>query len=192
MLHHLAPEKAWKTLQGQVPMTVILNQLEHPNQGTFGPQPQAARDQLLLDTLKSAVDKLKSLQGPEPSYWSWGRLHTVTFHHPLELLTDARPLLNLGPLPRPGDSYTVNNTSYKDENYDQLTGPSYREILDVGNWDESVVANAPGQSGQPGSPHYSDLVPLWDQTRYFPLLYSRAAVDKEAKDRLLLEPAPKP
>jgi penicillin amidase len=192
MLHRLAPENAWKTLQGRLPLTVILNRLEHPDQETFGPQPQAARDLLVLDTLKSAVQKLKSLQGSEPSYWSWGRLHTVTFHHPLELLTGARPLFNIGPFPRPGDSYTVNNTSYIGENFDQLSGPSYREILDVGNWDESVVANAPGESGQPGSPHYSDLVPLWDQTRYFPLLYSQAAVDKEAKDRLVLEPAAKP
>jgi penicillin amidase len=192
MLHHLAPENAWKTLQRNLSLTVILNSLEHPDQETFGAQPEAARNQLLLDTLKTAVEKLKSLQGSEPSYWSWGRLHTVTFHHPLELLTDARPFLDIGPLPRPGDSYTVNNTSYAGENFDQLSGPTYREILDVGNWDESVVANAPGQSGQPGSPHYSDLVPLWDQTRYFPLLYSQAAVEKQAKDRLLLEPVPKP
>jgi penicillin amidase len=192
MLHRLAPEKAWKTLQGRLPLTVILDSLKHPDQETFGAQPQAARDQLLLDTLKSAVQKLKSLQGSELSYWSWGRMHAVTFHHPLELLTGAGPLLNIGPLPRPGDSYTVNNTSYSGENFDQLSGPSYREILDVGNWDESVVANAPGESGQPGSPHYSDLVRLWDQTRYFPMLYSQAAVDKEAKDRLVLEPATKP
>jgi penicillin G amidase len=192
MLHHLAPENAWKTLQRNLSLTVILNSLEHPDQETFGAQPQAARDQLLLDTLKTAVEKLKSLQGSEPSYWSWGRLHTVTFHHPLELLIDAKPLLDIGPLPRPGDSYTVNNSSYAGENFDQLSGPSFREILDVGNWDESVVANAPGQSGQPGSPHYSDLVPLWEQTRYFPMLYSQAAVEKQAKDRLVLEPAPKP
>jgi penicillin amidase len=62
----------------------------------------------------------------------------------------------------------------------------------VGNWDESVVANVPGESGQPGSPHYSDLVPYWDQTRYFPMLYTRAAVEKQAKDRLILEPASQP
>jgi penicillin amidase len=192
MLHRLAPENAWKTLQERLPMTVILNSLKHPDEETFGPQPPSARDQLLLDTLKSSIEKLKSLQGSEPSYWSWGRLHTVTFHHPLELLTGARPLFNIGPFPRPGDSYTVNNTSYAGENFDQLSGPSYREIFDVGNWDESVVANAPGQSGQPGSPHYSDLVPLWDQTRYFHLLYSQAAVVTQAKDRLLLEPVPKP
>lgn len=191
MLHRLAPERAWKTLEGRVSLTVILNSLEHPDQETFGIQPQAARDKLLLDTLKTAVDKLKTLQGAEPSSWSWGRLHTVTFHHPLELLPGAKAIFNIGPLTRPGDTYTVNNTNYAGEKFDQVSGPSYREILDVGNWDESVVMNAPGQSGQPGSPHYSDLVPLWNQTKYFPMLYSQGSVEKQAKDRLVLEPATK-
>jgi penicillin amidase len=49
--------------------------------------------------------------------------------------------------------------------------------------------NVPGESGQPGSSHYSDLLPLWDQTQYFPMLYSRGAVEKQAQDRLTLEPA---
>ena len=66
----------------------------------------------------------------------------------------------------------------------QVSGPSYREIMDVGAWDNSVATNAPGQSGQPGSPHYSDLLPLWDQMHYFPLLYSRPAIKQQAKDRL--------
>jgi penicillin G amidase len=192
MTHRLAPEQAWKTLEGRVPLTVILNALDRPAEETFGAGPQAARDQFLLDTLRAATEKLKALQGPDPSNWAWGRLHTVTFHHPLELLANAKPLFGIGPLARPGDSNTVNAASYVGAKFDQVSGPSYREILDVGNWDESVVANVPGESGQPGSPHYSDLVPLWDQVRYFPMLYSQAAVNKQAKDHLVLEPATKP
>jgi penicillin amidase len=48
----------------------------------------------------------------------------------------------------------------------------------------------PGQSGQPGSPHYGDLLPLWAEGRYFPLLYSRARVEKETAHLLRLTPAP--
>jgi penicillin G amidase len=92
---------------------------------------------------------------------------------------------------RPGDSDTVNNASYGGGDFAQVSGPSYGETLDVGSWDESVIANVPGESGQPGSPHYSDLLPYWDQTRYFPMLYSRSAVEKEPKDRLILQPAAK-
>ena len=190
--HLLAPEKAWKTLEGRVPLSLILNAVDRPVEETFGAAPQEARDRLLLDSLTAATVKLKAFEGPDPSNWAWGRLHTVTFHHPLELLANAKPLFDIGPLARPGDSYTVNAASYSGGKFDQVSGPSYREILEVGNWDESVVANVPGESGQPGSPHYSDLVPLWDQVRYFPMLYSQAAVNKQARDHLLLEPISKP
>jgi len=192
MLHRLAPENTWKVLQARVPLTVILRHLQNPTEETFGPQPQAARNRLLLDALNSATAKLRSLQGNNSSAWAWGRLHTVTFHHPLELLEGAKPLFDVGPVPRPGDNYTINDAGYGGEHFDQVSGPSYREILDVGNWDDSVVANVPGESGQPGSAHYSDLLPYWDQTRYFPMLYSKSAVEKEAKNRLVLEPVAKP
>ncbi|HZS51141.1 MAG TPA: penicillin acylase family protein, partial [Bryobacterales bacterium] len=70
----------------------------------------------------------------------------------------------------------------------QASGASYREIFDLSDWDRSVAINAPGQSGQPGSPHYADLLPLWADGEYFPLPYSRAAVEKNTARRLVLEP----
>jgi penicillin amidase len=63
-------------------------------------------------------------------------------------------------------------------------------VLDLGDWDRSVATSAPGQSGQPGSPHFDDLIEGWDQGRYFPLAFSRAKVDALAEARLALEPAP--
>jgi penicillin amidase len=95
--------------------------------------------------------------------------------------------LDLGPLARPGDGNTVNAT-WVGKKFEQEGGASYREILDTADWDHSLVANTPGQSGQPGSSHYSDLLPLWDKGEYFPLLYSRKAVEKNARDRLMLAP----
>jgi penicillin amidase len=188
MSQHLAPENTLKVIQNRVPMPVILNHLKNPDEETFGPQPKVARDRLLLDALKAAQGRMISLQGSDPSGWSWGRLHTITFHNPLEVLPNVKALVELGPIPRPGDSFTVNSTAYVGENFDQVSGPSWREILDVGNWDNSEMVNTPAESGEPGSPHYSDLMHLWDQVRYFPMLYSRDAVEKEAKDRMLLDP----
>ncbi|MGD0792882.1 MAG: penicillin acylase family protein [Terriglobales bacterium] len=106
----------------------------------------------------------------------------------LERPVDAKDLLDLAPLSRPGDEYTVNATGAYGDSWEQVSGASYREILDTSDWDQSVAVNTPGQSGQPGSPHYSDLLPLWNAGRYFPLLYSRKAVEDETTDRLVLEP----
>jgi penicillin amidase len=62
-------------------------------------------------------------------------------------------------------------------------------VLDVGAWDNSMIVNTPGQSGDPASPHYRDLFPLWASGRYVPLRYSRAAVDADAETVIALTPA---
>jgi penicillin amidase len=153
----------------------------------FGDNPVAGSDQLLSETLKSAREELSKFLGSDPTQWSWGKLHVVRFRHALDQQPGAKDLLDLDPLARPGDEYTVNATGTGDS-WEQISGASYRQIIDLSDWDRSRVINTPGQSGQPGSPHYSDLLPLWDVGRYFPLLYSRKAVEAETTDRLTLEP----
>ena len=72
---------------------------------------------------------------------------------------------------------TINNNGYRGSDFRVMSGVSWRMVLDVGNWDASWTINAPGQSGDPASPHYRDLFPLWAEDRYVPMLYSRAAVE---------------
>jgi len=148
----------------------------------------ATRDAILRKSLDRAWGEMERLQGPDPAKWSWGQMHRVHFRHPLDQVSEAAALVDLGPVPRPGDDYTVNATGYSGDSFDQVSGASYREILDLNDWDHSVAVNVPGQSGQPGSPHYSDLLPLWSEGKYFPLVYSREAVEREATDKLVLEP----
>ena len=70
-------------------------------------------------------------------------------------------------------------------------GASFRVVLDVGEWDNSRAVNYPGQSGNPDDPHYRDLTGMWLSGEQFPLLYSRAAVEKATETRILLNPAGK-
>ncbi|HEY7544125.1 MAG TPA: penicillin acylase family protein, partial [Blastocatellia bacterium] len=70
----------------------------------------------------------------------------------------------------------------------QTAGASFREILDLADWDNSVAINVPGQSGQPGSRHYGDLLPLWAEGKYFPLLFSRQKIEQHSTEKLILEP----
>ena len=67
-------------------------------------------------------------------------------------------------------------------------GATYREIMDVSNWDNSLTVNTPGQSGQPESPFYGNLLPLWANDEYFPMVFSRKAVDEKAAHVLKLTP----
>ena len=70
------------------------------------------------------------------------------------------------------------------------SGASFRQVIDVGAWDRSRVINNPGQSGDPSSPHYRNLIERWAKGRTVPLLYSRARVEAAAEQRIVCTPRP--
>ena len=72
--------------------------------------------------------------------------------------------------------------------FQQTNGASYREILDLSDWDRSVMTNVPGESGDPESPHYSDLLDDWASGRYHPMPFTRKAVEAAAAEHWLLVP----
>jgi penicillin amidase len=148
------------------------------------------RNSLLLETLAAAYEEMEALQGPDPKQWQWGRLHQNFVEHPLAGLVDEamRQEINVGPLPKHGSEHTPNQSQYRPEDFRQTNGPSFRIVVDVGNWDNSRAVNHPGQSGNPDSPHYRDLAPLWLRGEYFPLLYSRSAIEQATEARIRLVP----
>jgi penicillin amidase len=108
--------------------------------------------------------------------------------HGLDGLPAAAALFDRGPLRRSGDGEVVQATSFSDGSFEQDDGASYREIFDLADWDASVGINVPGQSGQPAAKHYDDLLPMWLEGRYFPLAYSKKAVNRVTSDSLELIP----
>jgi penicillin G amidase len=168
----------------------VLLELSAPRAAVFGASALAARDALLRETLQSAYAELATRQGADPRHWSWGALHKAYFRHALDGAPAAAAWLDRGPIERPGDGDVVQATEYDDASLEQTSGASYREIFDLANWDDSMAINVPGQSGQPLSQHYDDLLPLWSAGRYFPLAYSKAAVAAVTADTLILQPSP--
>jgi hypothetical protein len=73
-------------------------------------------------------------------------------------------------------------------NTKQVSGATFMFAFDVGAWDNSLGLSVPGNSAQPGSPHYADLAPYWGEGKHFPLLFSRAEVEKHLESKLVLEP----
>ena len=135
-------------------------------------RPREERAPLIEPGLEKAIAELTKSQGADWSAWRYGRMHTRDFPHPFVTAFD------LPTVERSGGNGAV-----------AADGASYREIMDVADWDRSVVTNVPGQSGQPESPFYGNLLPLWDRAEYFPLVYSRTRVDRDATNRLTLRPA---
>jgi penicillin G amidase len=142
------------------------------------------------DTLAAAWREARGLLGNDPARWAWGNLHTAAFRHPLSAIVGpvlARRL-DIGPLPKAGSGLTVNNNGYKTADFTVQHGVAWRMLADVGNWDAARMINAPGQSGDPASPHYADHFPVWAREDYVPMLFSRAAVESVLERRLVLAP----
>lgn len=157
----------------------------------FGDNASATRDQLLLTTLKSAWEEMEKLQGPEPAMWQWGKFHFNLNEHSFgPAVEDAmRARINVGPIAKHGSEYTPNQSLVRTTDFRRMNGPSVRLVVDVGKWDNSRAVNHPGQSGDPESPHYRDLAPLWRSGRCFPLAYTRTAVEGVTERVIRLLPA---
>jgi penicillin amidase len=148
----------------------------------------AARDALLARTLGAAFRECRTRMGADSDSWPWGRLHHALFAHPLSSLRpDAG--WNVGPLAVGGAAASVMHAEYRTDTFRLTHGASFRMVVDVGDWDRSVFINVPGQSGDPGSPHYADLAPVWGRRDHVPMLYGRAAVEAATKTIITLSPA---
>jgi len=155
----------------------------------FGPDPASARDALLIKSLEEGVSELVKRLGSDMNKWQYGqeKFHHIKIQHMLSnaVQPELRAELDVGHLPRGGNSYTVNNTS---SGYNQTSGASFRVIADLGNWDNSLGTNSPGQSGDPKSPHYADLFDLWAKGQYFPIFFSRSKIESAAEKVTILKP----
>jgi penicillin amidase len=167
----------------------ILQVIENPVP-RLGHDPRKARNELLLSTLAAAFHDAASRMGPDPASWSWGRLHHGYFAHALTPIVPAgsTPAFDAGPWPKAGGDSTPMMAMYRPANFRVWFGSSARVVVDVGEWDNSAWINAAGQSGDPRSPHYADLAPLWARGEYVPMLYSRDAVERVTEKRIRLQP----
>ena len=176
------PRTATSLLRGFTDWTVVGSLLDNPARlvANAATKPERVLDSIATASLDSAIATISRRLGSDRSTWRWGALHVAELRHPLSSAFD------LPPVERNGDGNTVFATG--GGNFRQTSGASYREIFDLANWDASVAINVPGQSAQPGSAHYADLLPLWAHGEYFPLAFSRARVEAETKHVLMLTP----
>jgi len=121
--------------------------------------------------LRQALDRLTKDWGSDWSQWRYGRINSSDLPHMFV------PEFTLPSVERPGGFNTVN-----------ATGANFRRIIDLSNVDNSVATNAPGQSAQPGSQYYGNNREYLGNDQYFPLPYTRGAVDKLAAHTLTLKP----
>ena len=148
------------------------------------------RKALLADTLAQAWKAAEARFGPDPAAWRWGDFHHAFHPHDLSAFLDdnRRAVWDAGPVPKGGSGLTVNNNNYRQTDGRLTLGVTFRMVCDVGNWDACVTINSPGQSGNPESPHYADLLGLWAREEYVPMAFGDSAVASATEEIVTLKP----
>ena len=169
-------------------ISTIIQRLENPTTH-FGDNAINQRNKLLQEAFTKAINNLQKKLGPSMDQWVYGQAkykHT-TMEHPLSSIVnnEIKQQLNLGPLPRGGNGQTPGSTGSGDN---QLSGASFRILIDTKDWDKALMINTPGQSGDPSSPYYRNLFETWANDQYFPAYYSKEKIKSVTKEITVLQP----
>ncbi len=126
----------------------------------------------------SAGENLTKRLGADEAKWTWGEANKIRFNHPLAAIGEQFAVV---PLPLNGSGGTAATPNVG-------ANVSMRLIAAPGDWDVTRHGITTGQSGDPKSPHYKDQLDAWysGNTPVFP--FSKSAVEKAAKETIILMP----
>jgi len=130
-----------------------------------------SRADILQRAFEVAVDGLTVEMGPDPGSWTWGVRHVRRIDH----LSGLAPLAR-GPFPSEGDGFTLNVA----RGLVATSGPSWRQLLDFSDLNASLAVYPGGQSGNPLSPNYDDLLGLYLRGEYAPFRGAWSSADLPA------------
>jgi penicillin G amidase len=122
-------------------------------------------DERLAASLKTALAQLRQAYGADMSQWRWGAAHPALFANPvLSRIPVLRDWYDLS-IPASGGYDTLDRgpSTIRDDTrpYVQRFGAGLRIITDLAAPNDSMMMIAPGQSGNPLSGHFADLLRKW-------------------------------
>lgn len=146
----------------------------------------------MQQALVNALDWIESRQGRDMTQWRWGQEHQATLTHKVyRHVPILKNLTDLG-VPSSGGFYTLDRGgSFGMEApaiFARNHGGGFRAIYDLADPATSRFMITTGQSGHIFSPHYGDLVGLWNEVKYMTLSGDQAALQAAGGQMLTLRP----
>jgi penicillin amidase len=139
-------------------------------------------DALLIAAADRAVAKLTEDAGSSRiEDWQWKRFNSLDMLHPIGRDGLLKKFLSITDKPQSGTTYSVRAAT-------KHHGPAMRFVANTGNWDQSILLITAGQSGQPGSSHYSDQFSYWYEGKPIYAPFTDAAESQARKHTLTLTP----
>lgn len=146
--------------------------VKEPNSNWFDdsrtPQKET-RDDIIRAAYKFAVDSLQRKYGAMSDGWRWGNVKHTHVTHLAQIAGFGSKFLNNG-----GSKTSVNATS-------ERTGPSWRMIVALGKSVKAYGVFPGGESGNPGSFYYDDMVDTWSSGKLNELVYLQSKDEKSER-----------
>lgn len=125
---------------------------------------------LTLEAFTYACDSLERKYGPIGRNWYWAKVKGTHVPHLAAIPGFGSEVLEMG-----GGKSTINALS-------ESNGPSWRMIVELGkNGPVGKGVYPGGQSGNPGSPYYRDMIGVWAKGELYDLYLMSSVQDKQAK-----------
>jgi penicillin amidase len=151
------------------------------------------RDEIFARAFEAAVVEIEGTLGPNPERWAWGDLHTLTLENQslgISGRSFIEAIFNRGPYRTSGGPSIINATGWtaSSDNYEVVSLPSMRMIVDLSDLSNSLAIHPTGQSGHAYHRHYVDMVDLWREHQYHPMLWDETDIMEDSEHRLRLVP----
>jgi len=147
-------------------------------------------DDMMVLSLRNAVDTLTSRYGTDTDNWRWGEIHSITLEHPMGSVKMVERLLRLNSRKYSvgGSYHTVEPYSFGPD-FSSDHGASERHIFNTADWDKSLTVIPTGTSGNPGSPFYLSQTEAYINNEFFAEPFTDAAVEAAKKFEMIFRPS---
>jgi penicillin amidase len=155
------------------------------------PAKESCEDRIAA-ALVAALDTLADRRGGDLPGWRWGDEHYADMRNRVfDTVPVLRNLFNIR-IPASGGNDTINRSGSNIANnrapFAARTGPGYRAIYDLSDLARSRFIQATGQSGNPFSANYDDMVTRWRDVEYISIAGTREELKRTAAGTLTLQP----
>ena len=166
--------------------TTLLRILENPEKTKWLKE---SPSDTVIKAMLMTVDYLMTKLGSDSKNWQWGKLHQMRLLHVLGAQKPLDGIFNIGNISMGGDTDTLCQVAFQPGNHygGTLTAASYRQIIDMGDFDKAICSFPGGQSGNLVSPHRNDQLEPWLKGEFKPMVWSKGQREEFKKYEMWLE-----
>ena len=121
---------------------------------------------LVNEAFKYTCDSLERRSGPINKDWNWANVKQTNVPHLAKIPGFGSKVLQIG-----GNKGTINALN-------ETNGPSWRMVIELGKTPKGHGVYPGGQSGNPGSKFYDNMIDTWANGKLYDLFYMQSPDDK--------------